>query len=53
MRARKVFMDSLVAHGVSHIFGNPGTTELPLMDALLRKPEIHYVLALQEAGADA
>ncbi|MCS5880939.1 hypothetical protein LNP17_14940 [Klebsiella variicola subsp. variicola] len=27
------------------MFGNPGTTELPFMDALLRKPSIHYVLA--------
>ena len=27
MRGRQVFMDSLQAHGVEAIFGNPGTTE--------------------------
>src|SRR5213596_593981 len=35
------------------MFGNPGTTELPLMDGLAREPAIHYVLALQEAVAIA
>jgi len=33
------------------MFGNPGTTELPLMDGLAREPGIRYVLALQEAVA--
>ena len=35
------------------MFGNPGTTELPLMDGLAREPGIRYVLALQEAPAIA
>ena len=35
------------------MFGNPGTTELPLMDGLAREPGIRYVLALQEAVAIA
>src|SRR2546422_2235625 len=35
------------------MFGNPGTTELPLRDGLAREPGIHYVLALQEAVAIA
>ncbi|HTO13862.1 MAG TPA: thiamine pyrophosphate-binding protein, partial [Candidatus Binatia bacterium] len=39
--------------GVSVMFGNPGTTELPLMDGLAREPGIRYVLALQEAPAIA
>jgi benzoylformate decarboxylase len=34
--------------GVRHLFGNPGTTELPLMDALADEPRIRYLLALQE-----
>jgi benzoylformate decarboxylase len=38
---------------VSVMFGNPGTTELPLMAGLAREPGIHYVLALQEAVAIA
>ncbi len=51
MRGRKVFMDSLVAHGVEHIFGNPGTTESPLLDALADYPSISYVVHLYEAVA--
>ncbi len=35
------------------MFGNPGTTELPLMDGLARRPDIRYVLALQEGVAIA
>ncbi len=33
------------------IFGNPGTTELPLMDALAAEQQLRYILALQEAPA--
>lgn len=51
MRARQVFMDSLVAHGVERIFGNPGTTESPLLDSLAAYPSIRYVTVLQESIA--
>jgi benzoylformate decarboxylase len=34
--------------GVATVFGNPGSTELPLMDALAREPGMRYVLGLQE-----
>ena len=34
--------------GVPYLFGNPGTTELPLNDALVDEPRIHYILGLQE-----
>jgi benzoylformate decarboxylase len=51
MRGRQVFMDSLVAHGVERIFGNPGTTESPLLDSLSAYPSIGYVTALQESIA--
>lgn len=34
--------------GVEYLFGNPGTTELPLIDALADEPRIRYLLALQE-----
>src|SRR5438132_5615928 len=46
---RDVLLDVLASEGVTHIFGNPGTTELPLMDALVDRDDFHYVLALQEA----
>ena len=39
MRGRTVFMDALAAHGVTHIFGNPGTTENPILDSLLDYPQ--------------
>lgn len=51
MRGREVFMQSLVAHGVTHIFGNPGTTESPLLDALADYPSISYVMHLHEGIA--
>jgi benzoylformate decarboxylase len=51
MRGRKVFMDTLVAQGVRHIFGNPGTTESPLIDSLIEYPQISYVMALHEGVA--
>jgi benzoylformate decarboxylase len=52
-RGASVLLELLSSEGVEYIFGNPGTTELPLMDALLETPVIHYVLALQEASAVA
>src|SRR2546426_5410817 len=50
---KQAFLELLKQEGVSVMFGNPGTTELPLMDGLAREPAIHYVLALQEAVAIA
>lgn len=38
----------LADFGVRHLFGNPGTTELPLNDALCDEPRIRYILGLQE-----
>ena len=48
-----VLLEVLRTEGVKHIFGNPGSTELPLIDALAEVDDIHYVLALQEATAVA
>jgi benzoylformate decarboxylase len=50
---KQAFLEILVSEGVSMMFGNPGTTELPLMDGLAREPRIRYILALQEAVAIA
>jgi benzoylformate decarboxylase len=50
-RARDILLDILRDEGVTHIFGNPGSTEMPLMDALVDAPDIQYVLGLQEATA--
>jgi benzoylformate decarboxylase len=46
---RSAFLRLLASEGVEYLFGNPGTTELPIMDALGRQEEIRYVLGLQEA----
>ncbi|MBI4246613.1 MAG: thiamine pyrophosphate-binding protein [Candidatus Rokubacteria bacterium] len=48
---KQAFLEILKQEGVSVMFGNPGTTELPLMDGLAREPGIRYVLALQEGVA--
>jgi benzoylformate decarboxylase len=49
--AREVLLEVLRTEGVRHLFGNPGSTELPLIDALAGADDLHYVLGLQEATA--
>jgi benzoylformate decarboxylase len=51
MRGKQVFMESLIGHGVEYIFGNPGTTESPILDALLDYPQLRYIVALHEGVA--
>jgi benzoylformate decarboxylase len=46
---RDAFLRVLKDEGVEKMFGNPGTTELPIMHALSSAPEMGYVLGLQEA----
>ncbi len=43
------FMKLLAQEGVTHLFGNPGTTELAIMEAMSQQSAISYVLGLQEA----
>ena len=44
------FLALLRDEGVTHLFGNPGTTELPIMDAMPDyTDEMTYVLGLQES----
>jgi benzoylformate decarboxylase len=49
----EALLEILRDEGVDKIFGNPGTTELPLLDALAKAPDLEYVLAVQEASAVA
>ena len=49
LSGRTAFLKLLLDEGVSHLFGNPGTTELPLMEVVPDFPELNYVLGLQEA----
>ncbi len=50
MSGKRAFLDLLRQEGVEVLFGNPGTTELPLMDAFAVEHDIKYVLGLQEAA---
>src|ERR1700735_3904753 len=47
---KRAFLDLLKQEGVTVMFGNPGTTELPLMDAFAVEHDIRYILGLQEAA---
>ncbi|PSQ30100.1 acetolactate synthase [Halobacteriales archaeon SW_6_65_46] len=42
-----LFVDALETYDVPYLFGNPGTTELPVMEAL-PETDIEYVLGLHE-----
>jgi benzoylformate decarboxylase len=44
----QAFLDLLAGCGVKYLFGNPGTTEMPLNDALVTDRRFQYVLGLQE-----
>jgi benzoylformate decarboxylase len=53
MSGKRALLDLLKQEGVQIMFGNPGTTELPLMDAFAVENDIRYVLGLQEAAVMA
>jgi benzoylformate decarboxylase len=46
---RSAFLALLRDEGITHLFGNPGTTELPIMHALKDHPDLTYVMAMQES----
>jgi benzoylformate decarboxylase len=49
INGRSAFLQLLIDEGVTHLFGNPGTTELPVMEVISRYPQLRYVLGLQES----
>ena len=49
MTGRAAFLQLLIDEGVTHLFGNPGTTELAIMEAVPQFPQLRYVLGLQES----
>ena len=51
MPGKTALLELFKQEGVKIVFGNPGTTELPLMDAFAVENQLRYVLALQEAPA--
>ena len=51
MTGKKALLEMLTAEGVEYIFGNPGTSEGAIMDALEDYPNLKYILATQEGVA--
>jgi benzoylformate decarboxylase len=51
MSGKRALLEMLRAEGVEYIFGNPGTSEGAIMDALEDFPDLQYVLATQEGAA--
>lgn len=49
----EALLEILAGARVRYIFGNPGSTELPLNDALAKDPRFQYILALQEVPLTA
>ncbi|WP_435358933.1 thiamine pyrophosphate-binding protein [Haloarchaeobius sp. DFWS5] len=43
----ELFVDALESYGIEHVFGNPGTTELPVVNAI-GESDVEYVLGLHE-----
>jgi benzoylformate decarboxylase len=46
---RTAFLEVLVDEGITHLFGNPGTTELAIMEVVPDFAALTFVLGLQEA----
>ncbi|MGK3963986.1 thiamine pyrophosphate-binding protein [Sorangium sp. So ce118] len=46
---RFAVVEQLLAAGIKQMFGNPGTVEQGLLDAVEQFPEFRYILALQES----
>jgi benzoylformate decarboxylase len=49
LTGRTAFLQLLVDEGITHLFGNPGTTELPIMEVVPDFPQVKFVLGLQES----
>ncbi|MGW0555824.1 thiamine pyrophosphate-binding protein [Streptomyces sp. NPDC002926] len=53
MRPVDAMLEILRDEGVTRVFGNPGTTELPFVEAVTAAPDLQYVLGVQEASVVA
>ena len=51
MKGKYALTGMLQAEGVEYVFGNPGTSEGPFLEALAECPDIEYVLCVQEGVA--
>ena len=51
MKIAELLLQALAVNGVTRIFGNPGTTELPLVKACEQLKTLKYIVALSEVSA--
>ena len=49
--AAQAIVDCLRREGIDHVFGIPGTMNLPILDVLRATPEIRFILTRHEQGA--
>ena len=47
---KQAILEQFAADGLTTMFGNPGTVEQGLLDAMTQRPDFDYVLALQETA---
>jgi benzoylformate decarboxylase len=48
MKASELIVEILDEYGVSKIFGNPGTTELPIIDSVDKSSNLDYIMTFHE-----
>ncbi|HYM70520.1 MAG TPA: thiamine pyrophosphate-binding protein [bacterium] len=53
MTGAEALIKAVEAEGVRHVFGNPGTIEIDILDAIGQTPSLTYVLGLHEEAAMA
>src|SRR6202049_3337266 len=51
VRGADILLEVLRSEGTRFIFGNPGTTNVPVIESVVNVPDIRYVWGLQEATA--
>jgi len=49
--AAQALVDCLLREGIDHVFGIPGTMNLPILDVLRTTPEVRFILTRHEQGA--
>ena len=51
MTGKRALMECLKAEGITNVYGNPGTSEGPIMEEIVNHKELRYLLTLQEGVA--
>ena len=51
LEGKHALLQMFVAEGVNYVFGNPGTSETPMMTILPEYKDLNYILVLQEGVA--